>query len=234
MANKKIIETILNAKKLVFLTGAGTSTLSGIPDYRSMSGVYANKENPEYLLSDVCLNREPKKFYDFVKELYHPNALPNVIHNVIVELEKDKDVAVITQNIDQLHSKAGTINTLEFHGSLYDLYCTKCQKEITVEEYLNDYIHQEDGGIIRPRVVLYGEGLNSYIVNKSIEAISNADVIVLIGTTFKVYPFASLLDFANDEATVILINNEDVNNMRINLKYLGDAKEIFEQIKIEL
>ncbi|MDH6604156.1 NAD-dependent deacetylase [Bacilli bacterium PM5-9] len=228
----EIIKIIDKSNNLVFLTGAGVSTLSGIPDYRSMNGVYSNKENPEYLLSHTCLVNETEKFYSFVKELYHPNAKPNVIHNVMANLEQTKNVTVITQNIDQLHSKAGSKNLLEFHGNLYDLYCMKCHKKIEVSEYLSDYRHCEDGGITRPNVVLYEEGLDASVVDASIKAVSNADTIILVGTSFKVYPFASLLDFACSDAIVVLVNNEDVNNSRIDIKYIGDAREVFEYIDI--
>ena len=230
MDKDKIIAIILNAHNIVFLTGAGVSTLSGIPDYRSMSGVYANKENPEYLLSHTCLMKEPQKFYDFIQELYHPEAKPNIIHQAMAKLDETKNVTVITQNIDQLHHLANSKHILEFHGNLYDLYCLNCHKKISLEEYSKGFIHQEDGGLIRPNVVLYEEGLNSEVVAKSIRALKEADVIALVGTSFQVYPFASLLDYTSNEAIVVLINNDDVYNNRIDYKYLGDAKEIFSNI----
>lgn len=234
VAKDKIIELILNSKNLVFLSGAGVSTLSGIPDYRSIDGIYTKNDSAEYLLSNTCLVREPSKFYEFVKTVYHPKARPNIIHDVIAKLERRQNVTVITQNIDQLHKKAGTSNLLEFHGNLYDLYCLKCHKKIAVEQYLEDYIHAEDGGLIRPNVVLYGEGLDSNIINQSITALSNADTVVVVGTSFKVYPFASLLDYVSSNCKVILINNEDVHNRRIDYKYIGKAQEIFEELEKDI
>lgn len=230
----EIVDIIINSKNTVFLTGAGVSTLSGIPDYRSMQGIYHNIENPEYLLSHTCFENEPDKFFNFVKGLYHPKAKPNIIHNVISELEKISLVNVITQNIDGLHSKAGSENVYEFHGNLYDLYCTKCLSKIKVEDYLNSYIHYEDNGIIRPKVVLYEENLNNLIVSKSIQLLSNADVVVVVGTSLKVYPFASLIDYIIKDTILIVINKEKINNHRTNYQYNGDALHIFENISNRL
>lgn len=227
----ELADKILEGNNIVFLTGAGVSTLSGIPDYRSMDGLYSRKDNPEYLLSHDCLNNEPDKFYDFVKNLYHLEAKANIIHNVIVKMEDSKNVTVITQNIDELHEKAGSDNLLEFHGSLYDLYCSECHQKIEVEDYLKSYIHVRDEGIIRPNVVLYGEMLDERVINGSIAALQTADTVVLVGTTFKVYPFASLLEFVNARAKVILINKEDVYNSRVDYKYIGNAKDVFEELE---
>lgn len=234
MEIEKYVELIIKSKKLVFLTGAGVSTLSGIPDYRSMQGVYANLENPEYLLSHTCFSNEPAKFYEFVKGLYHLDAQPNIIHQMIAKLENDRKVTTITQNIDGLHSKAGSKNVLEFHGNLYNLYCTKCHKNIDVREYLISYHHNEDQGIIRPKVVLYEEMLNNHVVNASIDALEKADTVVVVGTSLKVYPFAGLLNYLNQDSNVILINKDKVHNSRVNYTYFGDAKDIFEALKNRL
>lgn len=227
MEVEQYADLILKSKRLVFLTGAGVSTLSGIPDYRSMQGVYHNLENPEYLLSHTCFKNEPSKFYEFVKGLYHPNARPNIIHDVIAQLEENSAVTVITQNIDSLHTRAGSSNVIEFHGNLYNLYCTKCLKKIDANEYLISYLHSEDQGIIRPKVVLYEEMLDTNVVSAAIKALGKADTVVVVGTSLKVYPFAGLLDYLYHDCKVILINKEKVVNSRINYHYYGDAQDIF-------
>ena len=230
MNKMEIASKILEGNEIVFLTGAGVSTLSGIPDYRSMGGLYDNVDQPEYLLSHDCLINEPQKFYDFSKQLFHPEAKPNIIHQVMAKLEKTKNVTVITQNIDELHAKAGSKHLIEFHGNLYDLYCMKCQEKIEVSAYLKSYIHESDGGLIRPNVVLYGEMLDETAIRNSIYALQRANTVVLVGTTFKVYPFASLLQYVNNLAKVILINKDDFYNSRVDYKYIGDAQDVFAEL----
>jgi|GEM_PF-364252 len=227
---EEIIDIILASKKLVFLTGAGVSTLSGIPDYRSLNGYYANKINPEYLLSLGCFHKEPDKFYDFIKHLYHPQAQPNIIHKAMHDLEIRSDVTIITQNIDRLHHLAHSSNIISFHGNLYDIYCTKCQEKIDLEDYLKSDKHSIDNGLIRPDVVLYEEGLKTEDINASIQAIQEADTIVIVGTSFKVYPFAALIDYAPYQTKILLINSEDVDNPRIKYKFIGQAGEVFVKI----
>lgn len=225
----KLIELINNSKNIVFLTGAGVSTPSGIPDYRSLQGVYSTADSSEYLLSHQCLMNEPTKFYDFVKKLYHPNAQPNIIHQTMAALQDNHNVTIITQNIDQLHQHAGSNNVIEFHGNLYDLYCMKCQEQIPVEEYLKSQYHH-DGGLIRPNVVLYGEMLNEANINNSIVALQQADLVIVVGTSLKVYPFAGLVEYANKKAQVVFINKEDVCNNQVDYKYLGNAEDVFTEI----
>ena len=123
-------QAINESKSITFLTGAGVSTPSGIPDYRSLKGIYQGIEQPEYLLSHKAMVHEPQKFYSFVKKIYHPNAQPNVIHTEIARLEKHKKVWTVSQNIDGLHEKAGSQQLVNFHGTLYHCYCRKCGKEV--------------------------------------------------------------------------------------------------------
>ncbi|MGX7030303.1 NAD-dependent protein deacylase [Vagococcus zengguangii] len=227
-------EKIKAAKQLVFMTGAGVSVPSGIPDYRSLDGVYASLEAPEYLLSHTCLKREPEKFYRFVKNLYHPEALPNVIHQVMVELEKAQEVCVITQNIDSLHQKAGQKNLIEFHGSLYHVYCQQCGKLVPVSSYLDGDSHEGCGGQLRPDVVLYEEGLDENNVQHAIRQVMQADTIVVVGTSLRVYPFAGLLDYRSPDAQVILVNKEAHHVGAETLAVIGDATELFKQLKSEL
>ena len=207
----KGLELIKNSKNIVFMTGAGVSTASGIPDYRSMTGVYQGHENPEYLLSHTCLMREPDKFYDFVKGLYHPEAKPNVIHHKIKELEKNHQVSVISQNIDGLHDLAGSSQVVNFHGNLNELYCLSCGQNVDTKAYLVSDRHESCGGQIRPEVVLYEEGLSEEAIQRSIQYLSQADLVVIVGTTFKVYPFSGLIDYRHPDSKILVVNNEPIS-----------------------
>ncbi|MDR1522199.1 MAG: NAD-dependent protein deacylase [Streptococcaceae bacterium] len=227
---KNMVKFILNGKNIVFLTGAGVSTASKIPDYRSMNGVYQGKDAPEYLLSKTALKKEPEKFYNFVKYLYHPDAKPNIIHKTITKLQDNKNVAVITQNIDELHDKAKTKQIVHFHGSLYEIYCQNCFQYVSANEYLNNMYHTGCDGILRPNIVLYEEGINSEVLNHSIEYMQKADTIVIVGTSFQVYPFAGLIYEANLKANILAINQTSLNNSFIFEEYIGDAVDVFEYL----
>ena len=227
----KACDLIKTSQRLVFMTGAGISVPSGIPNYRSLDGVYAGVEAPEYLLSRTCLKREPAKFYQFVQKLYHPTAQPNVIHQVMAELAQAKEVSVITQNIDSLHQQAGQKNLIEFHGSLYHVYCTKCGESVSVPNYLQAAYHQGCGGQLRPDIVLYEEGLAEDNVQAAIRRVMDAETIVVVGTSLRVYPFAGLLDYRSSEAQVILVNKEASNIGGQTLEIIGDATVFFEQLK---
>ncbi|MBO0419386.1 MAG: NAD-dependent protein deacylase [Vagococcus fluvialis] len=225
------LDLIKKSKKIVFMTGAGVSTASGIPDYRSMTGVYQGHENPEYLLSHTCLMREPEKFYDFVKGLYHEEAKPNVIHEKMKALEKNHEVSIISQNIDGLHNLSGSSRVVNFHGNLNDLYCLKCHKNVSTKEYLKSFTHENCGGMIRPNVVLYEEGLSEEAIQTSIKWLSEADLVVIVGTTFKVYPFSGLIDYRNPKSQILVVNNEDISLFDDYLFVQGSAEDFFEKIK---
>lgn len=230
ITQEQILEKIKKAKKITFLTGAGVSTPSGIPDYRSLTGVYHGLDQPEYLLSHTALMREPEKFYSFIKNLYHPDAVPNVIHEVMATLERTKDVWVITQNIDQLHSKAGSKHLVTFHGNLYDTYCMKCGQSVDWHEYLDDDHHAGCGGQLRPDVVLYEEGLNADNIETALQAVGQADLVMVVGTTFQVHPFCDLLR-PKRGATVIGVNMTPVVHPEIQYFYKGDAQSVFQKIQ---
>ena len=194
-------EIIKNSKRIVFFGGAGVSTESGIPDFRSKDGLYNQKYDvaPEILLSHTYFMNYPEKFYKFYRDkmLIGDNILPNAAHYKLAELEKEgKLSAVITQNIDGLHQKAGSKTVYELHGSIYR----------------NDFIRQNEGvpkcscgGIIKPDVVLYEESLNENTIEKSISAIENADTLIVAGTSLTVYPAAGMIRYFNGN-TLILIN----------------------------
>ncbi|EAG5354072.1 NAD-dependent protein deacylase [Listeria monocytogenes] len=227
----KLNEALKKAEHIVFLTGAGVSVPSGIPDYRSKNGLYAGMSSPEYMLSHTCLVREPEKFYQFVTEnMYYPNAVPNMIHTKMAEIEAEKDVTIITQNIDGLHEKAGSKKVVNFHGSLYHCYCQKCGMSVTAQEYLKSDIHSGCGGVIRPDVVLYEEAISESAIDQSLAAIRQADLIVIVGTSFRVSPFCNLTDYRNKKARIFAVNKE-----RISLPYPfemmeSDALKVFAEI----
>lgn len=221
------------AQKIVFLTGAGVSTPSGIPDYRSNNGLYTHHQNAEYYLSHGCLTREPAVFYDYVKtNLYKPDAKPNVIHERQAALTRQDRATIITQNIDNLYNEANAKHLIEFHGNLYRVYCQKCGQHVDWHQYLKSPVHENCGGQLRPDVVLYEEGLNEDNISNSVEALSNADLVVITGTSMRVYPFAGLLDYRNPMAPVIVINNEPLS-FPFNFEMVQeDAAKFYEELTV--
>ncbi|MBP2057476.1 NAD-dependent deacetylase [Lactobacillus colini] len=223
---------IASAKHITYLTGAGVSTHSGIPDYRSKGGIYDGVAMPpEQILSDDTLYNAPEQFHDFVmNNMYFPNAKPNLIHNKIAQ-SCNKNGQLITQNVDGLDKKAGNQHVIEFHGNLYDIFCTKCQKSFTYDEYKSSYIHQQDQGIIRPGIVLYGEAIDQTKLMQSVNAIQNSNLIIICGTSFVVYPFAQLLTYRNPSARVWAINKTPLaQDAGINA-IIGDALDVFSQLE---
>lgn len=223
-------EDIDKAKNVVFLTGAGVSTHSGIPDYRSKSGIYNGvSESPETILSKDTLFNRPKFFYDFVmNNMYFPKASPNTVHDKIAEISNKKGT-LITQNIDRLDSRAGNKHVIEFHGNLYNIYCTKCHQPVTYEEYAKSYLHKDCGGIIRPGIVLYGEAINPETLNKSVAAMQKADLVIIVGTSFVVYPFAQLLAYRKEDSKVWAVNKTAIPASGVN-SIIDDAINVFEKL----
>ncbi|KRN13778.1 NAD-dependent deacetylase [Lactobacillus gigeriorum DSM 23908 = CRBIP 24.85] len=218
---------IEEAKHVVFLTGAGISTHSGIPDYRSKTGIYNGiSEPPETILSEDTLYQRPELFHNFVMQnMYFPDAQPNPIHEKIAKICNEKGY-LITQNIDRLDTKAGNQHVLEFHGNLYEIYCTKCHQPVSYEAYAQDFRHQDCGGIIRPKVVLYGEAINPETLTKSVEIMRQSDLIIIAGTSFVVYPFAQLLAYRNPAAKIWAVNKTPLPAQGIN-EIIGDALDVF-------
>ncbi|WP_088840996.1 NAD-dependent protein deacylase [Listeria sp. ILCC797] len=228
---KQLQAAIFNASKIVFLTGAGVSVPSGIPDYRSKDGLYKGYQNPEYLLSATCLKREPELFYDFVtKNMYYPKAKPNGIHLKMAELERDKAITIITQNIDGLHEKAGSKKVIDFHGNLYDCYCQNCGAAIPAAEYLKSRIHAQCGGEVRPNVVLYGEGISEEPISGAVFAVQTADLIVIVGTSFQVSPFCNLIEYRNNQAAIFAVNKEALRIAAPVEMIQADALRVFESL----
>ena len=200
---KRLSEMICRARRMAFLGGAGLSTESGIPDFRSSNGVFAALEAygrpPEELLSHSFFLHHPDVFFDYYRKyLIRPEAKPNPAHYALARLEQQgKLTAVITQNIDELHQRAGSRNVLELHGSVYRNHCMQCGKSWPVEAVLeaDDVPRCTCGGIIKPDVVLYGEGLDPATLTAAVEAIAGADMLLIGGTQLSVYPAAGLVDY---------------------------------------
>lgn len=229
----KIQAAFDNAKHIVFLTGAGVSTASGIPDFRSANGLYTQNRNAEYYLSHRYFASDPEGFYEFCKKnLYFPDAKPNVIHEKQAALTQQDRATVITQNIDNLYEEAGTKHLVDFHGNLYNVYCEKCGKSVPVEEYLESRIHKLDGGPLRPDIVLYDEGIKQKNIVNAVKALQNADLVVIVGTSMKVYPFAGLLEYRDPNAKVIAINRQKLNFSFGFEMVQEDATKFFDELKV--
>ena len=211
----KIKEAIDNSYNIVVFTGAGISVPSGIPDFRSADGLY-NQESgintkPEEIISNYFFNRYPEEFYKFYKtKMIYPEAKYNAAHKFFANLEKhNKNVTVITQNIDGLHTDAGSTNVLEIHGSVLRNNCTKCHKFYSLEDIMkNPGVPKcSCGGIIKPDVVLYGENLDYDTITKSIYEVSHADLLIVVGTSLLVQPANSLIRYFQGDK-IIIINKE--------------------------
>jgi len=228
-------DLIEKAKFVTFLTGAGVSVPSGIPDYRSKGGIYRTgsfETTPEYMLSHDNLVNHPDAFHDFtVENLYYPDAKPNIIHKKMAEISNQKGM-IVTQNVDMLHTKAGAKNVIEFHGNLYDnIHCLTCGKEFDYKYYLKDGRHHEDNGVIRPgTTVLYGESVNPINLMGAQKAVSDADLIVVVGTSLKVYPFAGLLRYRKENTKLVVVNKADLDVSEADLSIADDAVNVFEQL----
>lgn len=223
-----------NANHIVFLTGAGVSTASGIPDFRSANGLYTQNKNAEYYLSHRYFVEDPEGFYNYCKQnLYFPDARPNVIHEKQAALTQQDRATVITQNIDNLYEKAGTKHLVDFHGNLYHVYCEKCHETVPVADYLKSRIHEKDGGSLRPDIVLYDEGISQTAISQSVNAMANADLVVIVGTSMKVYPFAGLLQYANPAAKVLAINQQALNLPVDFTMIQADATKYFAELAVK-
>lgn len=213
MTIEKLKSIINESNNIVFFGGAGVSTESNIPDFRSSTGLYSTsnggKYSPEYMLSHSFFKNHVDDFYEFYKtKMIYKDAKPNPAHIALAELEKrGKLKAVITQNIDGLHQMAGSKNVLELHGSVLRNYCTKCHKYFDL-----DYVLESDStpfcdvcnNIVKPDVVLYEEGLDDDVVSSALSYIQNADVLIIGGTSLSVYPAASLVEYYKGNKLVLI------------------------------
>ncbi|MBQ7906911.1 MAG: NAD-dependent protein deacylase [Clostridia bacterium] len=207
-------ELFEKSHSVVFFGGAGVSTGSGIPDFRGTDGLYnalSEEIVPEELLSGERILESPREFYDYYrKNMLYPDAEPNTAHLVLAKMEKEGKLrAVITQNIDGLHQRAGSENVIELHGSVLENYCIECGERYGLDYILEDEgvpLCEECGGLVRPDVIMYGESLKAEPFYAAEEALATADLLIVGGTSLSVYPAASLVrDF---EGTIVIINKE--------------------------
>lgn len=234
---EKLQEMIDGAKRLVFFGGAGVSTESGIPDFRSKDGLYNQKYKfpPEYMLSHECFEDRTEDFFEFYRDkMISYDASPNAAHRFLARLEQTGRLsAIVTQNIDGLHYAAGSKTVYELHGSVLRNYCARCGKFYGIDHIRSSkgVPKCECGGVIKPDVVLYGEGLDDATVRGAIRAIAEADVLLIAGTSLTVYPASSFIDFfRGDKIAVINLGGD----RRVSGALYIDAKvgETLDKIKI--
>ncbi len=206
-------EIVKSSRKMVFFGGAGVSTESGIPDFRSQDGLYHQKYDvpPEVILSADYFRANPEGFYRFYRDKMLPLwAQPNAAHKKLAEWEEEGILsAVVTQNIDGLHQKAGSKKVYELHGSVHRNYCTRCRKFFSAEEIAagTGVPRCSCGGIVKPDVVLYGEPLDEEVVEGAVRAIAQADTLIVAGTSLTVYPAAGFLSYFRGKH-LVLINRD--------------------------
>jgi len=212
---QQLQQWIADSANIVFFGGAGVSTESGIPDFRSVDGLYRQQydEPPETILSRSFYESRPEEFFRFYRnKMLYLDAQPNAAHRKLAELEAaGKLLGVITQNIDGLHQKAGSRNVLELHGSVHRNYCEKCGKFYGLDFILNGsgVPRCTCGGDIKPDVVLYEEGLDQAVMNDAVNAIARADLLIIGGTSLNVWPAAGLINYFQGER-LVLINKSAV------------------------
>ena len=255
---KELIDDLFSDKKVVVITGAGISTASGIPDFRSEDGLYNNpneefyKKYPylrnfpiEFMLSNRCLQLYPEAFYDFYKinKVLSDDVKPNINHEVLAELEKSGYISgIITQNIDNLHQEAGSQNVITIHGT-NDFYCTDCKTDYSKEHYLNKgYKCTCEGctGVIRPAIVLYGEGYNREDYKRCFDLMRDADVVIAAGTSLTVSTVTRFIDLFihgdDPDKHLYILNNQPTryDTYSYGQRYNIDLPEAFETLRNEL
>ena len=227
---------VSESSRIVFFGGAGVSTESGIPDFRSVDGLYNQKFEypPEKIISRSFYEKDPEYFFRFYREKMMPLGFePNITHKVLARWEKEgKLTAVVTQNIDGLHQKAGSQKVLELHGSVLRNYCTRCRKF-----YAAEFVRDAQGiptcscgGIVKPDVVLYEEGLDEETIERSICAIMDADLLIVAGTSLTVYPAAGLINYYRGNRLVLINRDETPYDHRADLVFRNSLGDIFAEL----
>ena len=235
---EKLQQLIDESKRIVFFGGAGVSTESGIPDFRSTDGLYHQKYDypPETILSHTFFMKKTEEFYRFYKEkMICLDAKPNAAHLKLAELEAaGKLTAVVTQNIDGLHQLAGSKKVLELHGSVLRNYCMRCGKFYDAEHILNSngIPKCECGGTVKPDVVLYEEGLDDQVMNDSIYYISNADLLIIGGTSLVVYPAAGMVRYFRGNKLVLLNKSTTSADEHATLCIRDSIGQVLKQIEV--
>ena len=237
MELEKLIE---RSRRIVFFGGAGVSTASGIPDFRSADGLYnagtgldgeRRGPSPEDILSATYFALHTKEFYDFYRtHMVYPDAEPNACHRYLYKLEKqDKLRAIVTQNIDGLHKKAGNKRVYELHGNIYENYCVQCETEYPLDKIMEtDGVPRCDkcGGIIKPWVVLYGEAPDKYTMIGACREISGADLLIVAGTSLSVEPAASLIGYFSGRDHVVINNEATPADQKASLVIRDDVESV--------
>lgn len=236
----KLKEILNNTKRLVVFTGAGIScpAPTNIPDFRSSNGLYSElygNIRPEEIISHSFFMRNTKMFYEFYGDkMVYKDAMYNKAHKFFANLEKKMDVAVVTQNIDGLHQKAGSTRVYELHGSVWRNYCMKCNKYYDLNDInVNDVPYCSCGGIIKPDVVLYEEPLNDSIVEGAIKEIATCDTIIIVGTSLSVYPAASYIRFFRGNNIVLINKQKTQYDNQANLVFNEDVIKVVELLENE-
>ena len=235
---EKLKEIIRRSRRIVFFGGAGVSTASGIPDFRSEDGLYSERYqglSPETILSASYFMLHAEEFYDYYrKHMIYPDARPNAVHRYLYELEKrDKLRGIITQNIDGLHKEAGNKRVYELHGSIRENYCVDCETEYPVEKILQSKgVPRCDkcGGIIKPWVVLYGEIPDKYTMIGACRELSGADTLIVAGTSLEVEPAASLINEFNGKNLVVINKSPTPADERATLLIRADVEAVFREL----
>lgn len=234
----ELLQTYINnSNNIVFFGGAGVSTESGIKDFRSKDSLHNEKYKypPEQILSHSFFYKNTKEFYKFYRDkLNCLNVLPNICHKYLVKLEKEgKLKAIITQNIDNLHQKAGSTNVIELHGTIYKNYCDKCHKFYPPEYIWNtkDIPKCNCGGIIKPNVVLYEEPLNEFDILKAINYIKNSDLLIIAGTSLTVYPAASYISYFQGKHLVIINKDKTPGDNIADLVINDNLGNVFKKLQ---
>ena len=232
---QKIID---ESSRIVFFGGAGVSTESGIPDFRSADGIYHQKYkySPEQVVSHSFFLKYPEAFYEFYRDkMMALDARPNSAHKKLAELENEgKLTAVVTQNIDGLHQAAGSRNVFELHGSIHRNYCMKCGKFYDAR-YVKEHSgvpRCECGGMIKPDVVLYEEGLDQATIQGAVRAIAEADTLIIGGTSLVVYPAAGFIDYFRGKHLVVINKSETARAVRAELVIAAPIGKIMEKLRV--
>ncbi|MBQ6221522.1 MAG: NAD-dependent protein deacylase [Solobacterium sp.] len=234
---EQLQQIIDNSHKIVFFTGAGVSTDSGIPDFRSVDGLYNQQYDypPETIISHSFFVHDPEEFYRFYKDrMLYLDAKPNAVHRFMADLEKiGKCTGVITQNIDGLHTLAGSKKVYELHGSVLNNYCTRCGKYFPVETIVNaDGVPHCDqcGAIIKPDVVLYEEPLNQAVLSGAIDTIEDADTLIVLGTSLVVYPAAGLINYFRGDNLVLINRSATPYDRKADLHIQASFSDVFPKL----
>ena len=223
---------IKESKKIVVFSGAGISVPSGIPDFRSANGIYNTEYDglsPEEIISHSFFMKNPKMFYKFYfDKMIYLNAEPNLAHKYFAEI----GATIVTQNIDNLHTLAGSKVVYELHGNVYRNYCMKCHKFYDLKDLkVGEVPYCDCGGMIKPDVVLYEEGLDNNTIMGAIKSINDADMLIIVGTSLRVYPAAGFINYYKGDKLILLNKEKTPFDSSCNLAIYGDIVEIVKELK---